>query len=178
MKFQGKHLGPEYSRRPMRSSGSSPVTVNKALWARRVGDAQPMLSASRWAPWSVSWQHPFLESLWAVHQLQHHLGGDPQDGEHLPQLAAVPGPRPHVRSLCSALLHDHLVSEKHPGPCKDFLLRKARSVLMGGRNVVTWGSPEPISLGALVPNSLIQCSWKFIEYRYQKALEWMVAYTY
>ncbi|XP_070422725.1 transmembrane channel-like protein 7 isoform X3 [Equus przewalskii] len=53
-------------------------------------------------------EHPFLESLWAVHQLQHHLGGDPQDGQHLPQLAAVPGPRPHVRSLCSALLHDHL----------------------------------------------------------------------
>ncbi|XP_029805300.1 transmembrane channel-like protein 7 isoform X3 [Suricata suricatta] len=53
-------------------------------------------------------EHPLLESLWAIHQLQHHLGGGPQDSEHLSQLPAVPGPRRHVGSLCSAFLHDHL----------------------------------------------------------------------
>lgn len=37
MRFQDKHFWPEYSRRPMRSGGSSWVTVNKALWVRRGG---------------------------------------------------------------------------------------------------------------------------------------------
>lgn len=71
----------------------------------------------------MSWQHPFLESLWAIHQLQHYLGGDPQDREHLPWLTAVCGPRRHVGSLRRAFLHDHLVSENHLAPCEYFPLR-------------------------------------------------------
>ena len=117
----------------MRSGSSSWVTVNKAHGRERK-NSQPWSTSHLSSLFCVSWQHPFLESLWAVHQLQHQLGGGSQDGEHLPRLTAVPGPQHHVRGLCSTFLHDHLVSENRLDPYEGFPLRHMGFPPLGNRS--------------------------------------------